>query len=256
MSGTRDDFVVNRRVITIMFCFYLSAVALTVADLSSVKITQFTAFGYQFIVPAGTIAFAVTFICTDVIIELSNRFMALILLLQTLIVRVLAVLYFIWVVGPGDGSMPPFEVPPFWTPENQAHISFTLSGTVPIYIAGFLAIFLGFVFDIYVYSHLREKQRGKNTFWWRNAISTILGQTINSIVFVAIAFAAVLTPAEILSAIVGMVILKIILAVIDPSIAVMMRNWGEGRAQWWAFWRRNLRVDFENYNPPSVPSTR
>jgi queuosine precursor transporter len=246
----QTPLVYDRRLQALMFCFFGFATFLLLADLASVKLLSFFVFGQQLIIPAGTFAFALTFMFADVSIEIDGRRTAIVMALLGLFFRLITILYLLWAVGGADGVPWPFGIPEFWTEESQKSYAFVFEGSIPIYVAGFIAIIVGFLFDIYIYTFWRDQQRGKNTFWIRNIGATFLGQLINSLIFVTIAFGAVLTLEEIFWTIVGQMFVKTIMASVDPIFALMIRNWAEKRNTWWAVWQRNLRVDYENYVAP------
>ncbi len=63
----------DRKTQMLVFCALLFMGALVVADVTSVKLFEVSMFGMQLLVPVGTVAFALTFLATDVVGELYDR---------------------------------------------------------------------------------------------------------------------------------------------------------------------------------------
>jgi uncharacterized integral membrane protein (TIGR00697 family) len=187
----------------------------------------------QLLVPVGTVAFALTFLATDVVGEVFDRKHAIYIVWAGVVLLVFILLYFIATVGDTKGNFWIFNSPGFWNTEQQESYSFVFSGTFWIYIGGFIAVLVSSINDVYIFHHFKEKHSGKNLFWFRNNVSTVLSQIINSTLFVSIAFATVLTIPEILSAIAGQVIFKVILAFLDTPLAYAMRNYANEVKYWY-----------------------
>jgi uncharacterized integral membrane protein (TIGR00697 family) len=214
--------------------------ALVVADVTSVKLIGFTVpwISFDILFPVGTIAFAATFLATDIVGELFSKRHAIFIVWMGVVLRILVMFYFLAAVGAPDGSVLGLAAPPFWSPENQASYGFVLGGTFWIYIGGFAAILISSLADVFIFHHFKEKHAGKNLFWFRNNFSTIFGQIINSTVFISIAFAGTLTIAQILSAIFGQFLIKTGLAFLDTPVAYLIRNYGNGSQDWYRFWTK------------------
>src|SRR5712692_2639319 len=124
--------VAKRKNNMILFCVILFMGTLVVADVTSVKLFSTSVFGYAtqifgqpFLLPAGTLAFAVTFLCTDVICEIEqSRVTAIKLILIATFVRIITILYFLYCVGDASGAAWPLDVPPFWSADQQEHYRF------------------------------------------------------------------------------------------------------------------------------------
>ena len=80
-----------------------------------------------------------------------------------------------------------------------------------------------------IFHHLRIKDQGKNRLWLRNNVSTIVSQILNSTIFISVAFAGIFSWAEIGSLILGQVLFKITVAVLDTPAVYLLRNVAEGR---------------------------
>lgn len=206
--------------------------SLLVADITSIKLFEERLFGTGLLVPAGTLAFALTFVFTDVVIEVAGRRAGLRLVAISVGFRLLTLLYFVYTLGTQPGPLG-WTTPPFWSEADEFSYRFVFGGTVPIYLAGFAAVIVAFINDIYIFSYLRERHRGKNLYWLRNFLSTGMSQIINSTIFITLAFGASLTIPQILAAIGGQCIVKVIIAFVDLPLAYVMRNYAQGRVMWY-----------------------
>lgn len=96
----------------------------------------------------------------------------------------------------------------FW--QNQREYSVVLSSSVYVVIASFLAFFVSQILDITVYQKIKNALRGK-WLWLRSNVSTILGQIVDSTIFVSIVFYA---SSEKLNILFGSVGIKIIISIL------------------------------------------
>ena len=80
-----------------------------------------------------------------------------------------------------------------------------------------------------IFHHFRERDQGKNRLWLRNNLSTIVSQILNSTIFISVAFAGIVTWSAIGSLILGQVIFKILVAVVDTPLVYLLRNIAQGR---------------------------
>jgi uncharacterized integral membrane protein (TIGR00697 family) len=223
------------------FCSLLFVGSLFVADITSVKLFSYEILGFHLLVPGGTLAFAATFLATDVICEVTgNRATANRVVFMGLALRVLALLYYHLIIGDAAGHLPLLDTPGFWKPENQQSLVFVLGGSARIALAGLVSASISFLNDTYVFNTLRQKYKNRNLYWLRNAATTMLSQIINSVIFVSLAFGAKLTVTQILGATLGQIVWKVAFAWADTPLAYLLRNYGQGRTYWYAFWKKEF----------------
>nr|VFK16532.1 MAG: hypothetical protein BECKLFY1418C_GA0070996_102423 [Candidatus Kentron sp. LFY] len=229
---------IDRKIQTLIICCLIFMGSLVVADFTSVKLVEFMLFDQGLLIPMGTFAFAATFLSTDIISELFDRVHAVFIVWFGVVLRFLLMLYIYWSIGDDNGQVALFSMPVFWSSEQQSHYEFVFSASIMIFIAGFVAIIVSSLLDVYVFHYLKEKHKGKNLFWLRNNVSTLFGQLINSTLFIAIAFASILSIKEIILAISGQLLIKWIIAFfVDTPLAYTFRNYGNGNKQWYAIWK-------------------
>ncbi|XPV75828.1 MAG: queuosine precursor transporter [Desulfovibrio sp.] len=166
-------------------------------------------------VPAGVLAYSLTFVVSDVISEvwgkeLANEtvtcgFVAL------LFVTVLAWLAVYW---PAAG---------FWG--NQEAFASVIGSTPRIVAASLLAYVVSQKHDIWLFHLLRDRWNGK-ALWLRNNISTMLSQLIDSTIFVTVAFYGVLPVGEI---ILGQWLVKLLIAACDTPLVYVFVGMLKGK---------------------------
>ncbi len=162
-------------------------------------------------VPAGVLAYSVTFICTDVISEIWGKDTAR----QTIIggffalmtVFILVQMAIIW------------QPAPFWKDNNA--FGAILGSTSRIIVASFIAYLVSQLNDIYLF-HWFKRWTGGRHLWFRNTVSTALSQLIDSILFITIAFYGTM---PVIPLIFGQWLVKFAIAVLDTPI-IYLAVWG------------------------------
>lgn len=156
------------------------------------------------VVPAGVLAYCVTFVVTDVISELWGQekansvvFGGFIALVFSLLLVRLAV---VW---------PPA---PFWA--HDPAFRTVLDSTSRIIVASFSAYLLSQYHDVWAFHLLRQLSGGKHL-WLRNNLSTAVSQLIDTVVFITIAFYGVMPIAPL---ILGQWVIKLIIAILDTPV--------------------------------------
>jgi uncharacterized integral membrane protein (TIGR00697 family) len=230
----------DRKEKMLIICCLIFMGSLILADISSVKLIEASIFGLDVLVPLGTVAFALTFLATDVISEVYGKKQAVYILVTGLTMRGFIAFYFYICAGDTSGNVIGLRPPEFWTQESQNSYAFMLDSSMPIFIGGFIAVLIASLNDVYVFHWLKRKHENKNKFWVRNNISTIFSQFINSFLFITIAYAASMPVKGIVMAIVGQVIVKFGLAIFDTPLAYLMRNYANGNSNWYKFWEGNF----------------
>ncbi|WP_319470674.1 queuosine precursor transporter [uncultured Pseudodesulfovibrio sp.] len=155
-------------------------------------------------VPAGVLAYSLTFVVSDVISEIWGKkvageavtcgFVALVA------VTLLTGLSVYW---PGA---------PFW--QNQEAFASVIGSTPRIVAASLLAYFVSQQHDIWLFHLLKDRTNGR-ALWLRNNLSTMLSQLIDSTIFVTVAFYGVLPVGEIIF---GQWLVKLAIAALDTPV--------------------------------------
>jgi uncharacterized integral membrane protein (TIGR00697 family) len=151
-----------------IFCACLTAAAVLAAKILRIG---------PFSVPAGVLAYCLTFVCTDVISEIWGRRCANMVVLTGFVGLVLTfalVRLALW-----------WPAAPLWDQEDA--FQGVLGMTPRIIMASLTAYVLSQFYDVWLYNLLKDRTRGRHL-WLRNNLATILSQLLDSVVFIAVAF--------------------------------------------------------------------
>jgi len=127
--------------------------------------------------PASVFVWAFTFPCSDIVTEVYGRKFANKMVFGGFIAFIFAIL-----VIQSSVHMPEA---PFWP--NQDAYETVLSASLRISIAAIISYVVTQFLDVYVFSILRHKLRGKHL-WIRNNLSTLISQTTTNTLFLSLAF--------------------------------------------------------------------
>lgn len=219
---------VTRKAFVLFFCTGLFMVSLVLAALTAIKVHEVQLGPLVVLVPAGTLAFGLTYLATDVISEVWGRGYALCVVLTGVAMRFLVALLLIYAMHV-EAVLPFMSAAESWTPDLQSEFVSVFSSGNRTNFAGLVAFGVSALADVLIFHHLRLRDQGKNRLWLRNNISTIVSQILNSTIFISVAFAGVFSWAEIGNLILGQVIFKITVAVLDTPAVYLLRNFAEGR---------------------------
>lgn len=219
---------VNRRDFVLFLCIGLFMVSLVLAAITAIKIQSF-AFGPLIVlVPAGSIAFGLTYLATDVISEVWGRSYALMTVYAGLVMRFVMFALIGYALA-GEDVFPFIGIAESWTPERDAAFESVLGASMRINLAGVIAFALSALSDVFIFHHLKTREEGKNRLWLRNNISTMVSQIFNSVVFVSVAFGGTMPWTAVGSIVLGQILVKISVAVLDTPAVYMLRNIATGR---------------------------
>ncbi|WP_339743323.1 queuosine precursor transporter [uncultured Maricaulis sp.] len=218
----------TRKAITLFFCIGLFMVSLVLAAMTAIKLQEFHFGGLSVLVPAGTIAFGLTYLATDAISEVWGRSYALCVVLVGLVMRVLMIVLVLYAVHAED-VFSFITVADNWTPERQSAFASVMSSSNRLNIAGMVAFGISASADVLIYHYFQQRDAGKNRLWFRNNISTMVSQMLNSVIFICVGFLGTVPLAAIGSLILGQIIVKILVAAFDTPAIYLIRNYAEGR---------------------------
>ncbi|MDG1417196.1 MAG: queuosine precursor transporter [Maricaulis sp.] len=230
-AGAKGNMVpepLRRKDIVLYFCIALFILSLIAAAVTAAKIHTFTLGGLTVLVPAGTLAFGLTYLATDAISEIFGRSHALAVVFIGLLMRGVMFLLFMYALHI-ETSVDFIGTADQWTPERQAAFAAVLESSNRINLAGAVAFGISAVSDVLIFHHLLVRDEGKNLLWLRNNISTIASQTLNSLVFITVAFAGIYSWSAIGSLILGQILVKICVAAFDTPAIYLLRNIAQGR---------------------------
>ena len=159
-------------------------------------------------VPAGVLAYCITFVVTDVISEIwgkgrANRvvFSGFIVLLVTFLLIRIALFW---------------DAAPFWTEEKA--FSTVLGSTSRIIIASFIAYLVSQFHDVWAFHIWRGVTRERHL-WWRNTASTVVSQFIDTVIFITIAFYGTMPVFPLIK---GQYLIKVLIALLDTPFVYLV----------------------------------
>lgn len=159
-----------------LIALYVLFVALS--QIIASKIAQFDLGFVSVTAPAAVLIFAVTFLITDIVNEKFGRRTVHYMIFLTLITQVI-MLGFLYL----GGALPPA---PFWDGQPAWD---RLFGVVPrITIASWVTFVISENLDAILFAVVRKITKGRHL-WARNVLSSAISLTVDTVVFVTLAFA-------------------------------------------------------------------
>lgn len=196
----------NKKLIYLNSLFIMS---LIIANITAGKIISI----FGLIVPSAVVAYAITFLCTDVIGELYGKEEANSTVKLGFVIQIISmILIFLAILLPPAPFMREFNV----------SFKMVLGQSFRTIIASLIAYTISQANDVFIFHKLKEKTNGKYK-WLRNNVSTILSQIIDTSIFITIAFYSVVP--NLLALVFGQLTIKVILALLDtPFFYLFTKN--------------------------------
>ena len=193
-----ENFERDRRGFIIVLSIFVGSIVIA-SVLANKIISVFGLF-----VPAGVLAYSITFICTDVISEIWGKQRAK----QTVFggfIALIAVLILVQISLAWPKA-------PFWKGEEAFQA--ILGSTSRIIIASFIAYLISQFHDVWAF-HFWKKITSDRHLWLRNNLSTATSQFIDSFLFITIAFYGIM---PIWPLIIGQWVIKLGIALLDTPV--------------------------------------
>ena len=166
------------------------------------KIASFHIFDYTFTAPAAMIIFGVTFLITDIVNEKFGRYAVHKMIFIAFISQIILAL-FMYIGTTLDPA-------PFWEHQSNWESIFTL---IPrIMFASWVTFIITENLDAYLYAKIREYTKGKHL-WARNVFSTIPSLTLDTIIFISLAFYG--TGLPLFELMIGQFVIKYLIGIIN-----------------------------------------
>jgi hypothetical protein len=128
-------------------------------------------------VPAGVLAYSITFPLADVITEVWGRHKARVVINAGIVTQLL-----VWALVVIAIALPPA---PFW--DQQGAYAAVLGQSSRIIVGSLAAYYASQHLDVWLFALLRRLLAGR-ALWLRNNASTIAAQTLDTVIFILIAF--------------------------------------------------------------------
>ncbi|MBS3077216.1 queuosine precursor transporter [Candidatus Pacearchaeota archaeon] len=181
-----------------------------ISNIIAYKIAAFD-FGFvTFFATAATLVFSVTFLLTDIVNEKFGRKETQKMIFIAFATQV-AVALFIWLAIN-------LEPAPFW-PDQE--IFAKIIGFAPrIMLASWIAFLISENVDAYIFAWFKKVTNGRHL-WMRNAFSSIPSMSLDTVIFVTIAFYGV---QPLLPLITGVLVIKWLVGVVDIPFMYLNRR--------------------------------
>ncbi len=194
----------------------LFVTCLLVANIITVKLVSIGGW----VVPAGVIAYPLTFLFTDVITELYGRRIASRVVWLGFGANILMVILVF-----GGGLLPPA---PFW--EDQPAYE-SILGMVPrIVLASMIAYLISQHHDVFAFHFWRKKTKAR-FLWLRNNASTMVSQALDTGVFITIAFWGLVPTGILVNMLVSQYIIKLAIAAGDTPFCYILVGLLKGKVK-------------------------
>ncbi|MFQ6675108.1 MAG: queuosine precursor transporter [Fidelibacterota bacterium] len=158
--------------------------------------------------PAGVLSYSITFLLTDTVSEVWNRDRA-----NRLVASGFATLVVVYGLVQLALRWTPA---PFW--DQEGAFQAILGATTRIIIASLVAYLASQFHDVWIFHLLKTLFRGRHL-WLRNNLSTFLSQTIDTTLFITVAFYGV---QPVVPLIVGQLSMKLLIALADTPFVYML----------------------------------
>jgi len=155
------------------------------------------------IVPAGTIAYSVTFPVTDIVDEVYGRRVAVYIVWAGLVAEIVSLI----LIGVED-------LVPALDPGMEEMYKQVFHPQLRIVLASIIAYIVSQHHDVWAFWKWREVTHGKHL-WLRNNASTSISQLIDTTLFTLIAFYGLYSINTILEIIISMWLFKLLIAILD-----------------------------------------
>ena len=160
-------------------------VAIIIANIQVLKVVKFSFYSEP--VALGTVLFATTYLCTDILAEHYGRAAAR----QTVFLGFVAYLFstIIMVLTLGFSPLMPENVGDdmAWASKNHQHMFVLFSPAPAIFAAGMTAYLISQFHDIWLY-HLVKRLTDGRWLWLRNNVSTAVSALIDNAIFSVLAW--------------------------------------------------------------------
>lgn len=194
--------------------YYDVAVALFVASLLTANIiaVKLIQIG-PLVLPAGVVVFPISYILGDILTEVYGYKWARRAIWLGFVGNLVAVIAIVLA-----GILP---APPFWT--DQAAFDTILGFAPRLLVASFVAYLVGEFANSTVLAKMKIWTQGRHL-WARTIGSTIVGQGLDSLVFIIIAFGGIMAPVAVITAVLSQWLFKSVYEALATPLTYLVVN--------------------------------
>jgi len=187
----------------------VSTALLLISNILSVKLFNIS----NLVLPSSAILFPITYIIGDVIAEVYGYKKSRFVIILGFICNAIMVLLFTIAIK--------LPAAPTWL--NQEAFEIILGTTPRMFIASVLAFLVGSLSNAYSMNYIKKKTKGK-WLWMRTIGSTIIGEFLDTIIFVLIAFVGTSSHSILINMMVGQFVWKVSYEAISTPITYKIIN--------------------------------
>ena len=199
----------------------ITAIFVTVLIISNIIAVKLVSI-WGLVLPAAVILFPISYIFGDILTEVYGYANARKVIWTGFFCNLLAVLA-IWVAGILP-AVPFWSVGGFSTAETAQQAYSAILGFTPrLLIASFMAYLAGEFLNSYALAKLKLKTQGK-FLWIRTIGSTIVGEGVDSAIFIALAFWSILPPPALMTAILSQWMFKVVYETLATPLTYLVVN--------------------------------
>lgn len=192
------------------------ASALVVSNVLATKLWAWNLLGFLIIVPAGVVAYPITFLMTDVIGEVWGKKITNTAVAAGFICA-LIVLGLGWVAA----MLPPA---PYFSAEQQKFFSQMFASMGRITFGSLFAYLVSQYSDVHIFHYIRDKMNGQHL-WIRNNVATIISQFFDTTIFIITVFWGRVPNSVLAQMIIAQWFVKILLALADTPFCYVLVAW-------------------------------
>lgn len=160
-----------------LYLVMLYITCILVANIAAFKVIKL----FSITVTAGTLVFPISYILGDVFSEIYGYKVTKKIIISGFVCNALMVLVFTIAIK--------LPYPDYFT--NQESFALVLGNTPRLFFAGIVAYLIGGLSNSFIMNYIKYKSKIKYL-WFRTILSTIVGETLDSIVFLSIGFAGII----------------------------------------------------------------
>jgi queuosine precursor transporter len=175
---------------------------------------------FGFLVPAGIIVFPLSYLFGDILTEVYGYGAARRVIWLGFACNLLAVIAF-WIGGIAPAA-------PFW--HDQAAYNTILGFTPRLLLASFIAYLVGEFTNSFILAKLKIATKGR-WLWTRTIGSTLVGEGLDTVIFISIAFTGIIPSQMILTAILTQWIFKVAYEVVATPFTYLIVGFLKRREQ-------------------------
>lgn len=166
-------------------------------------------------IPAGVLAYPITFLMTDIIGEIWGEKTVNHVVNTGLVCSILAVILGLLAVQ--------LPAAPFY--KSQEFFAQLFGSVGRITFAGLIAYIVSQKTDVWIFHRLREYTNTKHL-WLRNNVATVISQLFDTVIFITVAFYGQMPLSLVGQMIIGQWVAKVIIALCDTPFCYLGVKWG------------------------------